>query len=533
MKENISDQTHRIYTLRKALGVMALALLVLVDIAGAAPFAYITNSDSNSVSVIDGATNTVISTVFVGNMPHGVAVTPDGSKVYVTNQVSNNVSVINTTTNTVTATVNVGLYPKGVTVSPDGTKVYVTSNGKHDGPYYNMPDTVSVIDTISNKVATNIYIGQYQNPVGIAVSQDGKKVYVTNSGSHTVSVIDTATNKVTATINVEYTDLFGVAVTQDGNKVYVTNERSNNVYVIDTATNKVTATIDVGSKPMGVSVSPDGTKVYVTNHYSQTVSVIDTSTNTVTATVTVGFMPQGVSVSQDGKKVYVANWGSDSVSVIDTATNTVTSTVPVGRHPIALGQFIVGSIPEGTNLYLSIQAPYSKDHGSSMTYTLHYSNLGNASPNNVVLEDKLPNYVVFESASDGGVYDSSTRTVRWSIGSINSTEHGYRTLNVSIPQDVPGGTVIVNNANISMLDYNYEAQAKTSVTGLTLPPNVGVEPNNGGIGTPSVNWKNSITFSYHSDQPVTSVGIRIHVDDGGPDIIANMTTTTSTDCCNG
>ena len=49
------------------------------------------------------------------------------TKVYVTNSNSNTVSVIDTATNTVTDTVNVGTTPYGVVVSPMGTKVYVTN----------------------------------------------------------------------------------------------------------------------------------------------------------------------------------------------------------------------------------------------------------------------------------------------------------------------------------------------------------------------------------------------------------------------
>ena len=83
-------------------------------------------------------------------------------------------------------------------------------------------------------------------------------------GSNTVSVIDTATNNVTATVNVECGPI-GVAVSPDGTKVYVTNAYSNTVSVIDTATNNVTATVPVGSYPWGIAVNPDGTKVYVAN----------------------------------------------------------------------------------------------------------------------------------------------------------------------------------------------------------------------------------------------------------------------------
>ena len=53
--------------------VSAAMILMVVSIAGAAPFAYITNNASNNVSVIDTATNTVTATVNVGTTPYGVA----------------------------------------------------------------------------------------------------------------------------------------------------------------------------------------------------------------------------------------------------------------------------------------------------------------------------------------------------------------------------------------------------------------------------------------------------------------------------
>ena len=316
--------------------VSAAIILILVSIAGAAPFAYITNMDSNNVSVIDTATNNVTATVDVGISPYGVAVSPDGSKVYVTNSVWGNgtVSVIDTATNTVTATVLVGDSPHGVAVTPDGKKVYVANY---------MGGTVSVIDTVSNTVISTVPVGDFDFPLGVAVTPDGTKAYVAKQFGNDISVIDTSTNTIISTVNVG-TYPIGVAINPAGTKVYVTNSY-NNVSVIDTTTNNVTGTVDVGYSPGGVAVTPDGTKVYVANSGNNTVSVIDTATNNVTATVNVGKWPFGVAVTPDGTKVYVANDGNNTVSVIDTATNTVTAMVPVGINPIAFGQFI-SSVPQ-------------------------------------------------------------------------------------------------------------------------------------------------------------------------------------------
>jgi YVTN family beta-propeller protein len=98
---------------------------------------YVANFSSNNVSVIDGASNTVITTVPVGTQPEAVAVNAVNGQVYVANFSSNNVSVIDGASNTVTATVPVGNDPKAVAVNPVTGQVYVTN--PDDG-------TVSVID---------------------------------------------------------------------------------------------------------------------------------------------------------------------------------------------------------------------------------------------------------------------------------------------------------------------------------------------------------------------------------------------------
>src|SRR5262249_29582243 len=72
---------------------------------------YVTNFNSNTVSVINPATNTVIATIPVGSGPEGVVFSPDGTRAYVANSVNNSLSVIDTTTNSVINTVAVGALP--------------------------------------------------------------------------------------------------------------------------------------------------------------------------------------------------------------------------------------------------------------------------------------------------------------------------------------------------------------------------------------------------------------------------------------
>jgi YVTN family beta-propeller protein len=100
--------------------------------AAAAPFAYVTNTFTSNVSVIDTATNTVVATITIENLPQcspsfsvgcepaGVAITPDGAFAYVANQGGFTVSVIDTATHTVVKTIEVGGAPWGVAIKGSG-----------------------------------------------------------------------------------------------------------------------------------------------------------------------------------------------------------------------------------------------------------------------------------------------------------------------------------------------------------------------------------------------------------------------------
>ncbi|AKB74355.1 hypothetical protein MSLAZ_1094 [Methanosarcina lacustris Z-7289] len=170
MNEMTCDKTHRGHALITFLGITTLVLLMLVSITGAAPFAYISNVDDNTVSVIDTATDTVTVTS-VGTNPKGVAVSPDESKVYVTNEGENTVSVINTSTNTVTASVPVGKWPyafgkfigDSVTVIPLEDPVTVTP--LEDPITVTTPTTAT--ETICKEV--NDYLPKYPDGVALKI----------------------------------------------------------------------------------------------------------------------------------------------------------------------------------------------------------------------------------------------------------------------------------------------------------------------------------------------------------------------------
>jgi len=301
----------------------------------ASGFAYITNRDDGTVSVINTTTNLVTGTFPAGLQPFSIATSSDGSRVYIAN-ISGTVTVINTTTNAIISTIATTGTNRAIAVSPDGSKLYVTETEGNNNAY------VLVINTSTNSIVSKISIGVSAS--GICVSPDGSRIYTCSSTSvlaAAVFVIDASTNTVISTIPVNE-NIIGITTSHDGSRVYVCSWGPASIVAINTSTNTVIGSVGVGIDPIGVCITPDDTRLYVANEDDGTVSVVDANTLTVTTTLTSPvFVPSlfGISITPDGKEVFVVNQARNSVSIINTGANAFTKTIDVGLAPIAFGNF--------------------------------------------------------------------------------------------------------------------------------------------------------------------------------------------------
>ncbi len=277
------------------------------------------------LSVHTAFPQTVTATVGVGNSPAAVAVNPVTSTIYVVNTASDTVSVINGATNSVTATVNTGSNPIALAVNPVSNMIYVANNGSSN---------ITVINGATNTAST-VTDPNAISPVAIALNPLTNMVYVANSESNNLTVINGAENMLVGSIGVGNIPT-AVVVNPATNLVYVANRGSNNVTVVNGANNRVGATVATGTSPASLALDTATNTVYVANNGSNNVSVISGASNTVTATVPTGTSPAAVTVNPVTDTVYVANNGSSNVTVINGANNTVTSTVTAGNSPVAV-----------------------------------------------------------------------------------------------------------------------------------------------------------------------------------------------------
>src|SRR5208283_3426497 len=238
----------------------------------------------NLVNVVDTATNTLLTTIPVGQGPNAVAITPNGLYGYVANAIDTTISVFSVATNTLVATIPTGIAAENVAVTPDGKSVYLAGIG----------NSMAVISTSTNTVTSTFTLSVPSGDSGACclfgplLTPNGAFGYVAQNFSPTtpgsMSVISIPGNTTVASIALGIQP-FDAAITPDGTHVYIVNANSNNVSVINTASNTVVATIPVGNSPQSIAITPDGTLAYVANTFDSTLSIIQTSTNTVTATI--------------------------------------------------------------------------------------------------------------------------------------------------------------------------------------------------------------------------------------------------------
>ncbi len=146
----------------------------------------------------------------------------------------------------------------------------------------------------------------------------------------------------------EYKTPMNLALSPDGRELYVACEGSNSVVVVDVATRQKTAEIAAGRQPNDVTFQPDGRRAYVSNRLDDTVSVISVPARKVIATIPVGDEPHGVLTDRSGRRLYVLNTAVDSLSVFDTETLAEVKRLETSRSPWSLALS-----PDGSRIFVT------------------------------------------------------------------------------------------------------------------------------------------------------------------------------------
>jgi YVTN family beta-propeller protein len=328
------------------------------------------------LEIVDPNTNKVVKSVDlgVGGNPHLVATSTDGKFAYVTNPGGMNVgsdpkaprgtyiSVIDLEAQKEVRKIETGpgSYPHDIKFS--GGKLYFTTE---------MYETIGCYDPASDKIEWVQGTAQIRSHQ-LVVSDDQTKIFTANSGSDSVSAItrwdpavDTQTYLHNPPPNWAITAIHvgngpeGIAMSPDGKEVWVANRGDGSVSIIDVSAKKVIQTLKLNDAkdPNRLQFTPNGKLVILTDEGSEggqksstdknregSVLVFDVATRKEIKRFKLGtaqgfvfapgiVIPHGVHISPDSTRAYVSVLAGKSVAVYDLNKLELITRIPVGNYP--------------------------------------------------------------------------------------------------------------------------------------------------------------------------------------------------------
>jgi len=142
-----------------------------------------------------------------------------------------------------------------------------------------------------------------------------------------------------------------LALSSDGRQLYVVCSGTDELVVIDRGSRTIAGRVPVGRVPRGIAVTPDGSRIYVANSWSDTVSEIDAVSLRVLRNLPAGFEPTGVAVDGRGEFLYAANRLGGDISVIDLQSGKDVRRLLAGRGASWITRSADGSRIYVTHIY--------------------------------------------------------------------------------------------------------------------------------------------------------------------------------------
>lgn len=261
---------------------------------------FITNMRDDTIAVLSLKTLAPVATIKVSDEPYGVVSSPVAALIFVACAGGNEIAVINAETLQVVHLIAVSENPRGLAVTADGKRLYVTHFLSGRVSVIDLVQRKRLAE-----LSIGRYSNMVQS---LVIHPHTKRVYLPHIRSNittrhmlfdttvfpVVSVIDSTTNRHLRkeTIGLDAVDRpvnmpFAATISQDGKTLYVVNSGSNDLSVINLKTGFGIGHLDVGSNPRGIAISPGGKTAYVANHVSKDVTVIDLDALKVTQTIQV------------------------------------------------------------------------------------------------------------------------------------------------------------------------------------------------------------------------------------------------------
>src|SRR5215475_8023819 len=320
---------------------------------------YVTNSASDSIDVIDTRSNQVVRVIHGIALPHGIAFSPDGTRLYISNESESVLDIVDRKSGDILDKVPLSGRPNNIAITKDGTRVLVgirTDAG-----------VVDVIDTASCKLTKSIPVnGSVHN---VFVTSDGKYAVSGSIESKAATVIDLQTEKVAWGIKFDRpVRPMAFETGADGAtlRIFVQLSGFNGFAVVDFMKHEEVARVQLPDEPAGfgidegrrgtpshgIGIAPDGKSLWVNSTIANAVFKYSLPDLQVmgyaklpevhgSGRAPTGSVPEWITFTPDSKFIYISDSGARLVSVIDTTTLKEVARVPVGEVPKRIGTLVL------------------------------------------------------------------------------------------------------------------------------------------------------------------------------------------------
>lgn len=308
-------------------------------------YAYVTNTDTNDLSVIDLEQQLEVGRIPVGGSPRGgMAIDNKGIYGYVSNCAGNTVSVIDLLTNKETGKIETGVAPRGVVLSPNNEYMFVSNSGSND---------VSIIELHTRKELGRIPVGD--NPRALSITPDGQYVNVPCWGADSLSIIQLDNESITKSREIARIALgqdakpYHAYSDADSQHVYTANTHKNSISIVDILNKSVIKEVKVGFGPRAVISDPKDAFLYASCEGSNAISIIDKHTWEEVQQVPVGPTPRGLKVDKSTDTIYVSSFSRvglgfsepemHSLAVVDLKQRKKVGNIKTGLGPCSINIF--------------------------------------------------------------------------------------------------------------------------------------------------------------------------------------------------
>jgi len=317
---------------------------------------YAADQTSNTVSVIDPSANKLLGVIRLGDpvpgalsplykgqlLVHGLGYSPDSKTIAVVSIASNSVTLIDTATNKVKGVVYVGRSPHEAFFTPNGRELWVTVRGE---------DYVSVIDPMKMREIRRIHLAN--GPGMTMFGPDGRYGFVCSSFTPELAVIDTTSHQIIKRVPQSSPFCPNIAVSPENDEVWITLKDVGKVQVFSARPPfEQIALLDTGPITNHVHFANNraGKFAYLTIGGTNEVKAYRRGAKPeLVATIPVGDLPHGIWPSGDGTRVYVALENGEHAVAIDTVSNKVIANIPIGQTTQAL-VYVPGAVPNGDGM---------------------------------------------------------------------------------------------------------------------------------------------------------------------------------------